>query len=365
MKPIEIFKPGTHTASNGIKLDFSESDLKASAAAYDPAKFEAPIVIGHPKTEHPRYGGIKSLSYGDGILAGIPGDVDPTFAEWVDRKFYNNVSGSFYTPDSPYNPVPGVYYLRHLGFLGAQPPSIKGLNPGGIHFSDNEEGVLEFGDWGDIQNASILRSLREWIISKFSLADADQAIPGYAVTSVEQDALQDDPDDGNDPGVTPSSFSENQPRGDEMYAEEKTRLAALEAENAALKKQNADRRLEQINAGNAAFAETLVKSGKLLPAQRGVCVATLNFFEGREEVVEFSEGDVKAPIHTAFKKFLEALPKQVEYKEVAGGEDVGAPADDAVSIALAAADFMESESKAGRTVSSAAAVRHVQKELSK
>jgi hypothetical protein len=38
VKRIEIFKPGKHTAMNGAVLNFSESDLAASAAAYDPAK---------------------------------------------------------------------------------------------------------------------------------------------------------------------------------------------------------------------------------------------------------------------------------------------------------------------------------------
>lgn len=360
MQPIEIFKPGTHTAASGATLSFCEADLRATADCYDPALHEAPIVVGHPSDNAPAYGWVKNICFADGALNADPDQVDPSFAELVKAGRFKKVSASFYTPDSPSNPVPGKYYLRHVGFLGAQPPAVKGLK--NASFSESELGVVEFGDWGDIQNANILRSLREWIISKFGLADADQAIPGYAVSSVEQDALQDDPDDSPTPSP---SFSENQPKGDEMSAEDKARLAALETENALLRKQDSDRRLEQINAGNAAFAEALVKSGKLLPAQKGVCIATLNFFEGREEVVEFSEGGVKAPIHAAFRKFLEGLPKQVEYKEVAGGAGVDAPADDAVSIAVAAAEFMESESRAGRTVSSAAAVQHVKKELSK
>lgn len=44
MNPIEIFRAGTHTDSHGATLSFSESDLAATARAYDPAVSEAPIV---------------------------------------------------------------------------------------------------------------------------------------------------------------------------------------------------------------------------------------------------------------------------------------------------------------------------------
>lgn len=46
-QPLHIFKPGRQTAMSGVTLDFCDSDLAASARAYDPAKHEAPIVIGH------------------------------------------------------------------------------------------------------------------------------------------------------------------------------------------------------------------------------------------------------------------------------------------------------------------------------
>ena len=59
---------------------------------------------------------------------------------------FKKVSASFYTPDSPHNPVPGVYYLRHVGFLGAQPPAVKGLAPVPVNFAegDTEEGCVSF-----------------------------------------------------------------------------------------------------------------------------------------------------------------------------------------------------------------------------
>ena len=58
---------------------------------------------------------------------------------------FKKISASFYSPSSPQNPVPGVYYLRHVGFLGAQPPAVKGLrNPA---FADGEDGVISFEEF--------------------------------------------------------------------------------------------------------------------------------------------------------------------------------------------------------------------------
>lgn len=316
-KPIQIFKPGKHTAMSGAVLNFTEADMAACAAAYDPAKHEAPLVVGHPKSDKPRFGGVGSLSYVDGILDASPKDVDPEFAEWVNKKFYNKVSASFYTPDSPQNPVPGVYYLRHVGFLGAQPPAIKGLNQHGISFSDAEEGVVEFADWGDQVNASMWRRLRDWMIGEKGLDVADSVIPDYAVTNLEDDARTE-----TDPAPLPA-FTEPQPKGDEMSAEEKARLAALEAENADLKADSVKRANAARHADHAAFSEGLIKAGKLLPAQKDVCVATMDFMAGQETVVEFGEGDAKKPLVDGFKEFLQALPKQVEFGELAKAEGEG------------------------------------------
>ncbi|MDP3715502.1 MAG: peptidase, partial [Burkholderiales bacterium] len=60
MKSLHVFKKGRQTATSGVTITFTEADLKASAEAYDPALHEAPIVIGHPKTDDPAYGWIKS-----------------------------------------------------------------------------------------------------------------------------------------------------------------------------------------------------------------------------------------------------------------------------------------------------------------
>jgi hypothetical protein len=357
-KPIQIFKPGTHTAMSGAVLAFSEGDLQASAAAYDPAKHEAPLVVGHPKHDAPAYGWVKSLSAGDGLSA-EPQQVDPAFAEMVGRGAFKKISASFYSPDSPQNPVPGVYYLRHVGFLGAQPPAVKGLrNP---EFADAEEGVVEFADWSDIQNASLWRRMRDFIISQFGLDKADSVIPDYAVASLEQEARSESADET----VTAPAFSDSINQETSVTPEQK---AALEAENAQLKQKlaEAEARDKKAQAAarhteHAAFAESLVTGGKLLPVHKEFTVAFMDHLAGEAGVVEFGEGSAKQTKSSldAFRDFLSAAPKVVDFKEHGAAAGDSVDAEDPTAIHSKAVEFQETESKAGRTVDIATAVAHV------
>ncbi len=367
-KPIQIFKPGKHVAMSGKSFAFSESDLAATVAAYDPAKHEAPLVIGHPKHDKPRFGGVGALSYAEGIMDAEPKDVLPEFAEWVDKKMFTSVSASFYAPDAPNNPVPGVYYLRHVGFLGAQPPAVKGLNQHGLSFSADEQGVIEFSDgYDDMAIAKLFRRLREWIIGTSGTESADKVLPDYEISSLEQSATREILEDRQEKtGALPALFAEPKPKGDEMSAEEKARLAELEAENTKNKAKLAEfaeaekkRKSDVLHAGHVAFAEELVKEGKLLPIHKDSTVATLDFMAGQESVVEFGEGDARKPLIEAHKAFLTAQPKQVEFGEISGRPGNELDANDASAVAAKAIEFQEAEAKAGRTVSVTAAVAHV------
>jgi hypothetical protein len=118
------------------------------------------------------------------------------------------------------------------------------------------------------------------------------------------------------------------------------------------------------HAEHVEFVETLIKAGKLLPAHKDVTVANLDFMAGQETVIEFGEGDAKQPLLAAYKTQLEALPKIVEFKEIAGGAGVTGNAElDPTAVAAAAVEFQEAEAKAGRSVNSAQAVEHVKKAL--
>lgn len=127
-QPIEIFRAGTHVDNAGNSRSFSVADVKAMATSYSPARQEAPLTLGHPDTNHPAYGWVKSLTATeDGRLLMLAGNVDPELAAGVKAGRYKKRSASFYPPLAPNNPAPGQWYLRHVGWLGAQQPAVKGL----------------------------------------------------------------------------------------------------------------------------------------------------------------------------------------------------------------------------------------------
>lgn len=141
-RPIQIFKAGSHTDMSGRTISFTTSDIARTARAYDPVKHEAPLVVGHPATDDPAYGLVASLQTNGDALEAIPYQIDQAFAEMVNAGRFSKISASFFLPTAPGNPVPGVYYLRHIGFLGAAAPAVKGLRR--PQFAASEIGIVAF-----------------------------------------------------------------------------------------------------------------------------------------------------------------------------------------------------------------------------
>lgn len=364
---LEVIRPGRHRAVSGHAITLSESDLRASAAAYDPALHEAPLVVGHPKINAPAYGWVSKLSF-DRTLEAEPAQVDPAFAEMLRLGRFKKHSAAFYDPNDPNNPAPGVYYLRHIGFLGAHPPAVKGLRQ--AEFAGADDRVLEFVEgvpdrWYFNSVATLFRRLRDHLIDSLGLEKADEVMPEWQVSEMEQAAAKV-------PQPAPS-FSEPEPEHaeDEMSAEDKARLAALEAENAQLKAREAEfaEREQQLARQEATqrkaevveFVEGLVADGKVLPKDRDAIVELIVAQPAGVEI-EFAEGDsrVKRAAQDALRQYLQGLPKIVEFGE-RGARRPGAEIDTANPHAVAnrAREYQDAESQAGRRVSTAAAVQHV------
>ena len=137
---IEIGRPGRFTSRAGKEYEFTASDLAEIAEGYDPAKFDAPLCVGHPDTDSPAYGWAKSLRFDGQRLLATPRAVDPGFAQIVNEEKFKKISPAFWPPNHPLNPTKGKWSLRHVGFLGAHPPAITGLKP--AHFAAGDDGVV-------------------------------------------------------------------------------------------------------------------------------------------------------------------------------------------------------------------------------
>lgn len=321
--PIEIFRAGRHQAMSGEVLAFSHADLDAAARAYDPALHEAPLVVGHPETDKPAYGWVGTLSFGEGSLTANASQLDPGFAELVRAGRFKKISAAFYRPSSPANPVPGVYYLRHVGFLGAEPPAVKGLKP--VAFADGDQDIVVFADF-DRGVVRLLRGLRELLLAHFGAEEADRTLPAATLDDLADQAVtiptQPHPDPEDDNSMTQPNFAE---RESALDAREK-KLAEQEAAISRRDAEFAETAAAGRRAGHDIFLDGLVQGGRVLPAQKNVLLAALCHLDGAQPL-SFSEGAVekKQPLSAAFRELLAALPPQVAFGEAAPSEMGSAP----------------------------------------
>ena len=319
----EIFRAGTHTDNNGRRITISADDLAATAAAYNTTAHEAPVVVGHPKTDAPAYGWVGSLkAEGDSLLADFA-QMDAAFAEQVRQGRFKKVSASFYQPDAPANPAPGKWSLRHVGFLGAHPPAVKGLKP--IEFNEAEAGVVEFGERAE--PATLLRRLLAAL--GFQAADFAEDPP--------QNTSQPESHPTNPEPKEPDMATEEQLAAEKAAREQAEQAAAAaQAELQKLKDAQAQSEREAAHQENTDFAEGLVKAGRLKPADKELVVQALDFAEyPQHTTADFGEGDGKKTLSAALREFLGAvLPQQLP---AAGHLAKGTTA----KPALVSADFAE------------------------
>lgn len=273
-KPLHIFKPGQWKTMAGELIDFSEADLQATAAAYDPKVSKAPLVIGHPKADKPAQGWARELQATDRGLFALADQVDPAFAESVRDGRYGTISARFYRPTDASNPKPGVWYLRHIGFLGAQPPGVKGLDE------------PEF---------------------------AEGAEDGDGVCFQEGMAFE----------PPPAALPTHQPQESAVTEQEAAQLreqnAAQAQQIAALQASAAERENARVLADNIAFAESMATETRIPTAWKDQVAAIGVQLQALPDA-SFGEGDDKKPLAELFRDFLRALPQRVEFGEQATRE---------------------------------------------
>lgn len=364
MKPIHIFKTGNHTSAAGDTLEFSEDVLRAAAEAYDPALHEAPIVVGHPKDNGPAFGWIGHVTYSEKGLHADPRQINDDFAELVSKGTYKKVSASFYSPESQQNPKPGSYYLRHVGFLGGMPPAIKGLEA--LEFNEQDDGVIEFSaDW---EVAGFMRKMREFLIEKFGVDDANKAIPDYMVVAAEEAARPRS--NYSEIEIEETAMTDEQIAAKEAELDERQeKLAAQEAAVAAQVAEFAEKAEADALAAKGARKtrigaqiDDMVKAGKILPAKAD---SIKQFAESLDDTatVEFGEGDAASKL-TSTEFLISLLAEKstpVEFGE--HGQPTGDRDDEIKTsehLAQAALEYREERRQAGTEITITQAVNHIQ-----
>lgn len=289
MNLIDIFKAGKRPDSSGVEINITTEMLQQAVAAYDPKFHEAPFVIGHPKDNHPAYGWAKSLRLEGDVLKAEPEQVDPAFAEMVNSGRFKKISASFYLPDNPNNPKKGSLYLRHIGFLGAMPPAVKGLRTP-IFNEEGDDGIVEFSqDFLSPNQEDNLMDKDKVAELEAKLAQAEQA---KAKAEAEK-----------------AQMAQEKAKAEQENAQLKTEKAAAEEAQAIAQ-------LEAVKTDNANFCEGLMNQGKLAPIAKEAALALLNYSAAMSagRTVDFNEGE---NLHTLTKQFLAAQPQVLRFGEEA------------------------------------------------
>ncbi len=409
---IQIFKTGKHTDSQGVEREWTEKDLDTIVSQYKPTEHEAPVVIGHPTSDAPAYGWVEALKRDGTTLYAKLKQIVPEFLNAVKSGMYKKRSISLY-PDLS---------LKHIGFLGAAPPAIKGLAD--VKFNADDKAVaIEFAAADADKKAQEERSKKYGISiidggsvtkpSKYeSISDEDFADPvnynypidkdyihaalSYwgipknreAYSSKDQKVIRDRMIEGAkkyDVQLDPETWKFNQ-GGKDMELEGKVK--DLESQNAkkdetikvqtqqiaefSEKVQKSEKELTDAKTALAkiesdkrhgefvSFCDELVRAAKLTPAQK---TFALDFMEishktGEYEFAESEGKTTKASVLDKFKAFLKLLPKQFEFKEVATSGQ-DTTEQSPEEIAEKAREFIKQQSEAGKDITYTAAVKHV------
>lgn len=398
MHSIEIMRAGSHTPHNGGgPLTYTAADLVEIAAAYNPSVSAAPLVIGHPRTNDPAWGWVEGLRVeGDRLVADVR-DVDPAFAELVSAGRYRTRSVSLYAPDSPANPVPGRWYLRHVGWLGAMPPAIKGLAP--VQFAEGDfvelsesAGPIRATGRGLEIVTRTLRRVRDWLTETQGAEAADRIISAAELAAADQearDAAGYHPLPAEDqargpafaepsPSPSPAPKSEEErmttttptpaPAGDREadLVRRENEIAAREAAQIQRERDAAEALRRQRIADDRMAVAAAVEAGRLPRSLQARAEAVFAELAGSDGSVEFAEGDgvVKTTARQALRDLIASLPLPVETREIAAPDADGpsfAEARDPVVVAEMIAELIATERARGRILSHADAVAQLRR----
>jgi len=346
---IEIFNGGTQIDSNGIEHN-GDTIIAQAIETFKPSYHEPPLVAGHPKDNSPAFGWVSDLKEKGGKLLAKFKDVVPDFSQSVEQGMYKKRSASFY-PDGR---------LRHVGFLGAIPPAVKGLAD--LSFSDDDKVlVFEFSEtdpWTWETVGGIFRKIRDYFIEKEGKEKANSIISNWDVEYIREQAKNNNKEEvdmkfaefleafkfwkkiegGSDVDLPPggglvqtglkpvSTFSEadvEQAKKAAVAAEREKLDAEFAEKGAQVRRKASEKEIKDL-------CDTLVASGKIPPSW--VDLGLVSFMQSldAEKEISFSENNKKSSTEW-FRDYLEGFSKSKIFEELAKKEKAGDSAEFAES----------------------------------
>ncbi len=280
MKFFEVFKAGTYPQGK-----FTKKEIAEIAKNYDPKFCEAPITIDHQQSG-PAYGWVDTVKADGDKLKVAFKDIPSEFEKDVNEGKYKKVSVELYK-----NLEGKGAYLKAVSFLGAATPQIKGLEP--IKFMEAESDIYEFESDSKLEDEP----------EKFSEQDIEDL--KNQVISLENQLAKFK--EGNKKLETIKSL--------------KDKISALTDEVTSFKekaegKEEIEKELSEIKAAIkkrefVEFIDKQIDKGTLVPANKAVVLSVL---QELDNVQKFGEDST---VLDGFKSFIESIPPQIEFKEIA------------------------------------------------
>jgi len=320
---VEVFSVGEQTDANGNTREWTDADLNKIVSNYKTNKHEAPLVVGHPKENAPAFGWVEELKTDGKLLFAKFRQLVPEFVDAVKQGMYKKRSISLY-PDLT---------LRHIGFLGAVPPAVKGLAD--IKFKEQIESIIiEFNELnnekGDIDMTEeqikellkeALKVQKETLDSEFAeqfkkLEEANTKLSDELDTFKEKKANTPNlkPEDKKPEDKDFENLKLNQDEFKEASVKVAIELAELKKDNTFLIAQNKATELKNRVSEYKEFVNELHSNGKIVSDTQSEIVDLMEALHQLGEV-NFAEGKENAL--TKFKEYLNKQPKLVEFEEKA------------------------------------------------
>jgi hypothetical protein len=330
---IEIARVGRVKDSAGVERDLTPEWLGQVVANYMASEHDAPAVIGHPQSDTaPAFGWTQEIRLNGDSLEARFADTNDDFEQLVERGSFKKRSSSFYL-DPP--------NLRHVGFLGAQPPAIKGLRD--IKFSDGESFALEStfqlqeNTMKDTDLDQLPESFWDKLKSKLGVSDKSDLAEGKGGSPTPQPTTVNLTEDGVKSLVAEAVTA--------AKAEFKEQIDSLTEENKNLKEKVDGQIAGSARAEIVSFVESIpAEKGRHYLKRAGVVefmegLAVADAAAGDKKIVSFSEGEGddkqehKFSLIEWFKTYVEAQPAFVQFGEKFGSLTASPDADKMVDPA--------------------------------
>ena len=287
---VELLKPGTWNGQAYTKADIAEI-----AANFATAGFSPPVKLGHntdqEKDGAPAYGWVDKLHYDPetGVITADLREVPEKLAEAIKAGAYRAVSAEIYARMRDGAGKIKKNVLRALAILGADVPAVKGLAP--------------------LDQAAVMLT---------------ELLPLYVVMS----GIDTEPV-GLVGAEHKMEMKENNVSEVEEITALKERLRIAEDANKSLMKDVREERICRLSAEASAFAQRLVKTGRLPVAKKGAVEALYLALADSASVVKLSDGNDAPAVRLLIEAFgeLKPLVELSELSEVGGCDAKALPED--------------------------------------